>query len=287
MKIFEKFKENETWFMLKEIPKNHYFMIGLPVLGFIKEYPKFGAGNFIKKQITETVLGTTNLWFIEKELDKSSGYIGEKMTKNPTWAERTIKKVIYFCRQFFKISEKFRKINVEKKSNKELIKLLEAAYPSHYKHQSIAHSITWIAEAKKARFSKYLLNYLNNLIKNKNLKINTASAFSLLTTPLKSSFIGKEEIDFYKIGIEIQKNKKLKNLFRNKNLEKIKNNLPRQNQKVYQKILTHFNKFCWLPFDYIGPAYDLNYFLSKWRDLNLQNFNFKKEYYNILKKKEK
>ena len=126
-------------------------------------------------------------------------------------------------------------------------------------------------------FSKLLLNKIQNIIKINKVKYNYAEIFSILTTPVSPSFAIKEEIESLKIVKLIKKDAKAKKLFLLKDVKKVENGLDKIDKKIKRKILSHFNKWCWVPYTYMGPGYNLDYYLEIWSGIIRQKIDVNKE----------
>jgi phosphoenolpyruvate synthase/pyruvate phosphate dikinase len=87
----------------------------------------------------------------------------------------------------------------------------------------------------------------------------------------------KEEIESLKIVEIIKKDNQAKKLFLQKDVKKIEDSLDKVNKKLKKKILKHFNKWRWVPYTYMGPAYYLDYYLEIWSGIIRQKIDINKE----------
>jgi len=81
----------------------------------------------------------------------------------------------------------------------------------------------------------------------------------------------KEEIESLKIVEKILRDKKSRSIF--KNLLTYKKIPPTVSTPLKNSMIAHCNKWRWMPFGYLGPAYDIDYYLSVWAGLIRENIN--------------
>ena len=159
--------KNSIWFVVEEIPNDHYFMMGYPSRGFVHDWHKHGLGGYVKHFVNEFKETHCRMLFIRKEFDKQAKYLSDKIIKNPDWALEWIKKCNQASTNFFKASKQIlAKPEPEKLTNQQIINLLEKAFAQHYFFHSFGASIGWLADADREYFTHYIQNYLKKQIKN-------------------------------------------------------------------------------------------------------------------------
>ena len=85
-----------------------------------------------------------------------------------------------------------------------------------------------------------------------------------LMPPKKIANVIKEEDHLLEIAGEINKNKELKNAFRINNSKEIEFLLKRNYSRIYQKVLIHCEKYCWLSaIDWWGKPFDIEYYVQR------------------------
>lgn len=163
---------------------------------------------------------------------------------------------------YFKCSASLLKINLRQLSAEELAK----KYQEIIRHQMIHHgwaiSTTWFVDSDNEDFSKLLIKRAETLTAGSNYQ--TADVFSILTTPAKPSLAMKEELAAWRLADDIDKNKKARAIFMQKDASKIEADLVGLSPSLKKKIISHYQKWRWQPFTYVGPAYELNYYLALW-----------------------
>lgn len=175
----------------------------------------------------------------------------------------------------FDVSKIALKKDLSGATNKELSNIyLDVLTTYEDAHQ---HSLgtTWYVDSYGGTFAESLLEKTKALISINNSKLNPAEVFTALTTSEKLSFGQREEIESLKILEKVVSDEKTKQIFGNlKDYTKIPDGLPRDLNKL---ILDHYEKWCWVPFGYLGPAYGVDYYLSVWAGLVRENIDVKKE----------
>ena len=165
------------------------------------------------------------------------------------------------------------KLKIESFTNKELVKLFKEVLKKIQDAHGFAVASTWFVDSDGEDLSKYLISLTREIGARQSGDINVPEVFSLLTTPSKKSLVQAEEIEFYGVLIEIQADKKAKKVFLQEDVAKILAELSEINSVITRKIIGHYKKWLWMPYGYIGPAYDLEYYLSLWSSLVRQRCN--------------
>jgi phosphoenolpyruvate synthase/pyruvate phosphate dikinase len=109
-------------------------------------------------------------------------------------------------------------------------------------------------------------------------------AFSVLTTSDKISLLTKEEIELLEILKLIAQNNNARNIFLA--LENYDHMPEKLDSRIKETIQKHFEKWRWIPFTYMGPAYDIDYFLQIWAGLIKQGIDPEKEIDTLKKRSE-
>ncbi|PIR93479.1 hypothetical protein COT99_00585 [Candidatus Falkowbacteria bacterium CG10_big_fil_rev_8_21_14_0_10_43_10] len=206
--------------------------------------------------------------------------------KDPDWAWERAKKIIPASDRLTIFTyNKIFKADLTKKTNRELCRL----YEQYRKEYIEMYAYAWlpnVLEGQESYLTKALEKYLNKMLPVDKLKSKVGEYLSVLITPLKESNRIKEEISLLKIVGEAQKNKQAKELFKKKP-EIILARLPRRFPALYKKILAHRKNYCWITFDYDGPAQSLESYLDQIRGLIKQNFFIAKRLREISQEKER
>ena len=163
-----------------------------------------------------------------------------------------------FARQFLTTcKKKFNKDKLERLSLQKLLGYLNN-FIWFYSEFFLINVIPWLfASDKLAEYIKQTMLQLD--VKEKEVD----AVFMVLSTPTKDSYVKKEERDFLKLLLLIQKSK-ASLIFKNfSNFKKQINNFP----KVKKAILKQVQNYSWIPFDYVGPArWDLEFYFKKIKD---------------------
>jgi len=150
-------------------------------------------------------------------------------------------------------------------------KRLGAIYNNLYHLITLNHGTalptTWFVDSDGEDLSNHLLNYVKKRIEANGLKLNFAEAFSVLTTPARFTIGQIETKESLAILQQIKKDPVARRIFMQKDWVKIENDLSRIKPALRKKIHAHHQKWLWTPYTYLGPVYDLNYYLQVWSGL--------------------
>lgn len=191
----------------------------------------------------------------------------------PVRIKRVHRKTTQYSNDYFNFAKETLEIDLKNLSNIQLADLYKKFILIQRKCHAYSALTTWLVDSDGEDFSKFLLDKLLKILKKRKSNFKLAEIFSTLTTPEKSSMAIKEEIELLKILKQISSNKKSKKIFLCKDIEKISENFKNLDSSLRIKILKHYKKWCWVPFTYIGPAHELDYYLGIWSGLLREKFN--------------
>lgn len=177
--------------------------------------------------------------------------------------------------QYFAFSHRILGKDISKLSNKELGKLYLDLIGWQDKTQHHSILLTWFLDSDGEDYSNILINKAKKYIEKSGKKINFAQAFSLLTTKPENSLGITEEIESFQVLKLISGDKRAKEIFIGlQEFAEIPNKL---DEKIKEAITKHHEKWHWMPFDYLGPSYGVDYYLQVWSGLLRQGVNPDKE----------
>ena len=221
---------------------------------------------------------------IEKYDVKIAELMLKKAVKNKKWVRQIAKKIPAASRRLTRFTQKIFNSDLAKKTNDELYE-----FYTEYREEFIdMYLYAWFPnalEGKKNIFTSKLENYLKIKLKKIGQEERAGEYLSILTTPTKLTNREKEEIDFIRILFAVKKAGAEK-FFKNKYVNSIENRLPQVWPKINKLIMKHHKKYCWLPFDYDGPAWSKKYFLEKIKKSIQKKTKLKEKLSAIKKEKE-
>lgn len=219
----------------------------------------------------------TATYFIKKELRKLIDLTLEAIVNKPDHVKKVQKLTESSTDKLINLAKEIRKKKLEKLTNKQLGFLYQKLYRYVNLNHGTALSSTWFVDSDGEDLTNYLLSDVKKRIENSGKKINFAYAFSLLTTPVRYNFGQLESLESLRVLQKIKNNNQAKKIFLQKDVNKIENDLIKITPKLNQIISRHFYQWRWMPYTYLGPAYDLKYYLEIWSTLLKQNVNITKE----------
>jgi phosphohistidine swiveling domain-containing protein len=239
---------------------------------------RFGEKAFLGKvYISHSLWLINNLnvefFVIKEELQKSIRAILKKLVSNPDFVSKLHDKTIRYNKQYFDLAERIRKLNLKKLSNRELLNW----HAKLYKLQGLSHGLslctTWWVDSDGEDLTHYLMNIVKNRLQGSGLKADPATVFSVLTTPAAGSLSQQEESESLAIVAWIRRQLAVKKLFQKYPVEKLAENFSQLPAVAKNKFTRHWKKWKWAPYNYLGPAYELDYYLQVWAGLIKQNLN--------------
>jgi phosphoenolpyruvate synthase/pyruvate phosphate dikinase len=209
------------------------------------------------------------------------------MIKNPDWALKIVDKIEDWSKRFFTEAKKFRRLPFSKMKVPQMIDAWQKVLRWNELSHGVGASIAWHADADKERITKTVSQMIARQIKKRGIILEPTTIFSVLSAPLKESFIAKEEKEFLEIAEKIFRQSKIKKIFKLTRPESLEGKIKKQNPKIFKLLFSHFQKWTWLPYGYKGPAYTFFDFLERWQTLILENASPKKLLAEIADKEKK
>ncbi|MEI7425219.1 MAG: PEP-utilizing enzyme, partial [Candidatus Staskawiczbacteria bacterium] len=216
-------------------------------------------------------------YFLKDELDNYVRNILKEVIKNPGRVKKIQDRNTSYNQEYFNKLKEVEKIKYKELSDKQLVDIFYQLFYLMKKSHGYALATTWFVDSNGEDLSNYLINLLRKKIEQNKLLLNIPEVFSVLTTPDKESMARREEKEMLIILELIRIDKVAHKIFQQKNTQKIESGLIKVNKNLYKKIVAHYKKWRWTPYTYIGPAYNLDYYLNIWSSLTRQKINPKQE----------
>jgi phosphohistidine swiveling domain-containing protein len=211
------------------------------------------------------------------EIEKISVKILDKIITYPEWGLQIVNEIISDSDKIIHSMEKrIKNIELQNLSNKELWDTLEDFNTLSIK-QFISGSIPMLVDIYEPLLTNNLMDYLRNKT---TCLTELNNAFSILTTPTKRTTLGEEEINFIKLANEILSSTVRESLRRKVSVEEFKEQFPQE----HSKLKNHHDKYFWLPHDFLGELWDLEYFYTKLSDLSNNKIEIKEILKEVVEK---
>ncbi len=205
-----------------------------------------------------------NRWAVNKQVfdvEVTEIMLG-RIKNNPEWAWKMTNKIPDACGRLLKFTRRIFNSDLAKKSDEELYGL----YMDYRKEFIDMYVYAWFPNSLEGldnSFTRMLENYLEVKLEDLHKDDEVGKYLSILTTPLKQSNRDKEGAEFLKIISAINTDRKARRLFKEKNIQIIQEELTQASPAVDGLITRHYQKYRWLSFDYDGPGWSKEYFLSQ------------------------
>jgi phosphohistidine swiveling domain-containing protein len=269
------FMSKNIWRKNFSISRSGFHMLA-PAIDDLYEYQDVTINSKVIKEIffIQEDYECRAAYFPVQQLRKLVDDTLDIIKKDPKKIDKIHKEAYEHCDKYFNFAKKVSKINFKKVSNKELANIYKKLHFHQKIHHGYAICTTWFVDSDGEDFSNYLLKTTKKLVDKNKRDISFAQVFSDMTTPEKLTMAIKEEVASLKILKEINNDKKIKKIFAEKGTEDILGLIKVKNKKLYTKIISHHKKWSWIPFTYIGPAYEIDFYLEVWKGLIKENFNY-------------
>jgi len=238
----------------------HWMITAYNTVGYVHDFPKFGAGNFYQNH-NSVIEGTTNKLIMEVgEYEKTADYLSSRLINDDAWREKMYAQFYDYANRFFDAGENLRKLTLSGLSDDKLAEEVEAILPLHHNERVIAVIING--------FPIDGCNHLSNKIRGE-----------------LGTHIPKERFEEYwtllsqttKLSLRQERDLKIMELAGEKN-----------EGVVAGKLRELHEKYCWLDYMYLGPPTPYKEFerLFERAKKDSEAFDFPKHLLELKKKQE-
>ena len=192
----------------------------------------------------------------------------KKAGERPAWARGILKRIPRECRTLLAFTTGVARSDLTKKSNRELYGL----YREYEKRFRQMYLYSWFPnslEGPNNLLTKKLGDYLGRKLKALDKPEQASSYLSVLLTPTRLSTRQKEERDLLRLVGRIQSSRDAKRLFI-RGTDTIVARLGVLDPVLRRAIRRHHRVYAWMPYNYDGPAWGIEYFLDRIRSLIIQ-----------------
>ncbi len=202
----------------------------------------------------------------------------KKIKETPDFQKKLIKEFKKRVSRFLRFCKKVYQSDLSQKADQELWQYYE-------KYIGLYEDIyVWgesFAFGARFKLSDCLSDYLKKILKKKNQVEKFSEYFDILITPPQKPFITEEREGLLKIALKINRNPKLKKLFK-KDLKSVNKEIEKF-PTINKEIEKHREDYQWAPYNYGAYLYTKKHFLKELRDLISKNKA--KEELNKIKKR--
>lgn len=260
------------WGFLEENKPIHLYPVMYPGWSYIIEKTGRILGRY-QNSIINLNKGLSGKIFVDhKEWIDLGVFTLKKIIRNPKFATSLNRTILQFSDRLVNFtSEKIFKVNLKKKTNKELISLYKE-YEKHHGELYIRAIIPVYLDLYKPHLTKYLIDYLFSQIEKIHCPKTAKKCFTILTVPEKPSQVQLEEKALLRIAKQIMDDSKARRLFK-QNIKNVSKKLNTLDKILISTIKKHIEAHRYLGYNFEGPAFPEKYFLVRWQELILKNTN--------------
>ena len=244
--------EEDKLFCMEEIPTAHFLVVHDMMHAYTKEFSDFGLPNF-KESVAHWKDNTFYMCFRHNEFKEVGKAIMQKMLSDPEWFDKLDNTNYNLNKTFFKMCKGLVELDPKPLTNKQISSLLKAFFEVKTRSHIIGQ-VSVVLEFEFQHYTNHMLNLLKKKIEPFNLNHDPIEVFNLMTTPRMKSIVVKEEIDLLKLAQKARKD-----------------------DLTEKEIETHFKKYRWINYMFVGPTYKKDYFTERIEQSAKSNINLEKE----------
>lgn len=238
----------------------HEYIVSLFPLFMIPTAFKHGVERIIGKScyiILKIENNAVEYYFQPTNWKKVHIILTEKIRQNPKFLKNIFQQIDKLGTKQIAHTRKFQKNHWSETNNE-----LNDYYQQFVKSNTEIYAYGLVLPLLDFHETTFLSDEISKILQAK----NALKYLEVLTTPALETFNKLHEIELWKIFLKIQKDQKLSSIFRKFQTEELINYLKLHQQNIWQKILSHSKKYCWVHYVYEGPAADEAYFIDIIKD---------------------
>ncbi|HLD31599.1 MAG TPA: PEP-utilizing enzyme [Patescibacteria group bacterium] len=249
------------WRINFSIINSNYNLVGYAPSAFIANVPCKNGQQIFREWYIEHENGRTTSYVPVEVIDAVTDWILEKIIKEPAWVDDLHQTTEQLNRDYFTFAHSLVNKNWAALSAEEIL----ADYNELRRLQITSHTrsiaTTWFVDSNGEPFSNYLRARLVTWLEKKGItdKARAVKYFIILTTPTRLNFAQEEEKEFLQLLAKVQEDVLVRDFFQKKGIGD-PTSLP---EEIMTAVRNHFQKWRWIPYGYIGPAYELGHYLKE------------------------
>ena len=198
-------------------------------------------------------------YFLKNEMYTLAEKICEAIYADPEKIKRIHKEAYALNDEYFSYTEKHLKDDLHQLSDKELGEIYVTLTDLQIRAHGHAATTTWFVDSTDQIFSQRLILETKDIVEKSGTDKNPMDVFTLLTTSTQDTFALQEEQDFLEILRMIQADKEAEKVFFSlSQYSEMPGNI---SDHISEALRKHCTKWQWVPFGYLGPAYELDHYL--------------------------
>ena len=243
--------------------KSIYFDVCMPYarLILVRLPPKDGrqlCAEFVVQYQDGMMRGLVPCTVVEETIH----WIKEKIISEPEWADDLHLQTEAVNREFFDYAEEVRRMDLSKLTNSELGNVARRLHVYQGDAHTRSLATTWFVDCDGEKFSAYLRDVLQAYLEKADITdpARRVDIFILLTTPTRSGRLQDEQNEFLTLVKRVQQTPARKVFEQFNTASEMYCHLPKE---IQQSIHEHYEKWRWIPYGYIGPAYALEHYVDE------------------------
>ncbi len=251
----------DKWFLFQEAPDYGRLYFCGAFNGFFDDLKKQAGVENLNAGAIFFDHGTFICYFKENEWHEKGLKVFEKIKTNQKFIDTLFEKLNFYSEKLVEETDKVKQTDLSKLSDEDLSELFHNWFEVYVPLWSWG-MIQNLPDFENDYVTKYLLEKVEEKIKQGKIDLKKSIAFSTLVQPLKHGKVQEEETRFLHLISEVKKNAKAVELFRNHKTPEIKGKL-HEFPEINSLLLKHFEDFKWIQYNFIGPAFEIDYFIDR------------------------
>ncbi len=238
-----------AWEIFERIYSGHWFISSYNCRGFVYDFPKLGAGKHITQCIFVMEDGVCKYIFDDKEFEAAANHNAERLLNDSAWRAWLYKKIDYYTTRFFLAGEKLSVLPLASYSKHKLARVLNNVIKLQRWHQMFSIVANGVVLDGRNHLSNKIRQELMGYVSN---SVRFDEYWSLLTGVTKMSLRQQKE---YAIARLAERSTRLSAGEVDKTLHRL------------------HAKYCWLDYQYLGPAATFAQFKQEFEAARKNNRN--------------
>ncbi|KKW41606.1 MAG: Phosphoenolpyruvate synthase/pyruvate phosphate dikinase [Candidatus Magasanikbacteria bacterium GW2011_GWA2_56_11] len=233
--------------------------------GSVIEYAhQTGVGKNLQDGFIHFAAGGAVCYFPVDQIEAYVDELVEKVVRDRLWVKEIHDKCRAYNAEYFASAREVEHLDLLNLSNTELAAIGRRLSQMQEKSHMIAVSTTWLVDSNGETFSKMVMAKLRRALPEES-GLEPMYTYSILSTPTATNFTLDEERDFISLAKHLAADPVTRAFFTAG--RDLTADFALLSIDAQEAIKAHADKWCWVPYTYVGPAYALGHYLEELRQL--------------------
>ncbi len=207
--------------------------------------------------------GGVKFFIPNEQIERYIDDIIAKVLAEPEWIRGIHEECRTLNAKLFACARKVEATNLGALSDTELLQQENELARVRTESHMIAQSTTWFIDSDEQKFSRLLIERITRELVEQDSALDPLEVFSTLTSPTEQSMAQSEELEWLRIAFDALADERVRSVLKTAKPNEAFAQLKAEVQVSADRLRTHWRKWKWVPYGYVGPTYSLEHYVNR------------------------